>query len=166
MNVRALFLLGGALAAPLQAGSECRLCAAVVEPVRSAAERPLTIEIDTALDFSRASGGNGGTIDIDAHSGTRRVTGLVDLGGIAIKGSVRLTGTPLRRVRVGLPASIRLTAANGAAADAVDLRSDLPPGPVLGSDGRLGFSFGGRLVVAPGASGEFHGRIPITAEYE
>jgi hypothetical protein len=153
------------LVSPLDA--ECRLCAADPTPAVTSAARPLNIEVETALDFSRAAGtGGGGSIAIDERSGARRVAGLADLGGIAIKGSVRLTGAPFARVRVSLPNSVRLLAPDGNSAEAVDLKTDLPADPMLDASGELRFSFGGRLVVSGSAAGEFRGRIPIVADYQ
>ncbi len=153
------------LASPL--GAQCRLCAPESPAAPVADSRALTIEVETALDFSRAAGtGAGGSIAIDERTGTRRVAGLADLGGMAIKGSVRLTGAPFARVRVSLPSTVRLLAPDGSSAEAVDLRTDLPADPVLDATGELRFSFGGRLVVSGRAAGEFRGRIPIVADYQ
>lgn len=165
--MRALALLA-LLMLPAPGAAQCLLCAAGGNGTSEAARRPLSIEVRAALDFSRATsrGGGGGSIAIDEHSGARRVEGLVDLGGYAITGSALLTGEPYAHVRVSMPVAVRLTAPDGSAADAVDLRADLPPDARLGADGSLSFSFGGRLMVAGGASGDFRGRIAITADYE
>jgi len=152
-------------ATPLAA--QCRLCAPDAGSTPVADARPLSIEIETALDFSRAAGtGEGGSIAIDERTGTRRVAGLTDLGGYAIKGSVRLTGEPFRHVRISLPPSARLLSPDGGSADAVDLRTDLPPDPMLDASGVLRFTFGGVLMVSGSAAGEFRGRIPIVADYQ
>lgn len=48
--------------------------------------------------------------------GAPHVAGLTDLGGFAIRGSVRLTGEPFRHMRVSLAPSARLLSpANSAA---------------------------------------------------
>ncbi len=158
-----LLLLTGATGAQAQ----CRLCPDAPAPTAARERtRPLSIEVETALDFSRAAGnGQGGSIVVDERSGARRVAGLVDLGGIAIKGSVRLTGEPFGHVQVSLPSSVVLTAPDGSTAEAVDLRADLSPDPALDANGALAFGFGGRLVVHGGASGDFRGRIAIVADY-
>lgn len=151
------------------AAAQCRLCAPAGETEAKAPSRALDIQVETALDFSRAAHGRGtgGSIAIDERSGARALSGgLVDLGGIALKGVVRLTGEPFARVRVSLPPSIGLTASGGGGAQVVDLRTDLPADPALDGTGRLDFAFGGRLVVSGGASGDFRGRIPIVAEYQ
>jgi len=164
---RRLFALLILIAAP--AGAQCRLCApgSGATPEASPA-RPLTIEVETALDLGRAAQGRGGgQIALDERSGARAVTGgLVDLGGMAFKAQVRINGEPGRQVRVSLPPSIRLSSPDGGSADVVALRSDLQPDPVLDGSGRLSFSFGGTLVVASGATGDFRGRIAITADYQ
>ena len=170
--MRRLYLVATVAATALlpSAGAlaQCRLCAPSATPAKAAAEsRPLDIAVDTALDFSRAAQGRGGgSITIDERSGGRTVNGLVDLGGMALKGTVRLTGEPLRHVRISLPGSVRLVAPDGSAADVVDLRADVPPDPALDASGQMAFSFGGRLRVTGDASGEFRGRIPITADYQ
>jgi hypothetical protein len=146
--------------------AQCRLCAAPEAQSRTAT-RPLNIDIETSLDLGRAADtGRGGSIALDERTGARQVAGLADLGGFAIKGRVRLTGEPFRHVRVSLPAGIRLVSPDGSTADAVDLRTDLPPDPILDANGMLSFAFGGRLVVQGHAAGDFRGRIPIVAEYQ
>jgi hypothetical protein len=147
--------------------AECRLCVLPSTDSSTERARPLTIEVESSLDFSRAAGtSTGGTIDIDARSGQRRVIGLGDLGGMALKGVVRLTGEPFRLVRVHLPASARLVSPDGSSAEAAELQSDLPPSPALDSNGVLVFTFGGRLVISGSTSGDFRGRIAITADYQ
>jgi hypothetical protein len=156
-----------ALAAiPGGVSAQCRLCAAPESTV-APPTRALNIDIETSLDLGRAADtGRGGSIALDERTGARQVAGLADLGGFAIKGRVRLTGEPFRHVRVSLPAGIRLISPDGSMADAVDLRTDLPPDPMLDANGTLSFAFGGRLVVQGYASGDFRGRIPIVADYQ
>jgi hypothetical protein len=167
MDRRAFLLF--ALALPTQAQAQCRLCAPTTTVEASPTSRALTIDIETSLDFSRAAqkGNAAGNIALDERSGARSVSGgLIDLGGMSLKGTVRLSGEPLRHVRVSLPSSIRLTSPDGDAADVVDLRTDLSPDPALDASGALKFSFGGRLVVNGHASGDLRGRIPIVADYQ
>lgn len=166
MNWRALLSLALLFPAfPLSA--QCRLCGVNPGSTRVEEARPLVIDVEAALDFSRAAGmRSGGTISIDAETGVRHVSGLADLGGFAIKGKVRLTGEPFRHVRVSLPTSARLVSPDGSSAEAIDLRTDLPPDPMLDASGELRFAFGGRLVVSGSAAGEFRGRIPIVADYQ
>lgn len=133
-----------------------------------AEEPPLTIEIGSGLTFSRLAltGKDGGSAAIDPQSGTRSTDGgLVALGGLAVQGRARITGVPLRPVRIDLPRTITMTTASGGEATLSDLITDLPAWPVLDATGTLEFSFGGRLTVPPGASGRLRGRIPISVEY-
>ena len=175
--LRLLIALSSALSSlvPSVAQAQCRLCATPASDGatdgatddRATLARPLAIEVEAALDMGKvASRGSGGSIAIDERTGARRVEGLIDLGGFAIKGSALLTGEPLAHVRVAMPGSVRMTAPDGSTADAVDLRTDLPLDARLGADGTLRFGFGGRLVVPADLAGNFRGRITITADYE
>lgn len=161
-------LLCAALFAPQPLGAR----AFDVDPFARETEgdaRPLHIEIRSSLDFSRAtaSGNGGGSIAIDPDSGARTVTGdIVDLGGAPFAGSVVVTGEPGRAVRIEMPATIRLTSATGGSVEIVGLRTNLSPAPRLDMYGRLEFAFGGNLLLKGSVSGQFRGRIPITAEYE
>lgn len=131
--------------------------------------RPLRIEIRSSLDFSRATatGNSGGSIAIDPDSGARTVSGdVLDLGGAPFAGSAVVTGEPGRAVRIEMPATIRLSSATGGSVEIVNLRTNLSPAPRLDNYGRLEFAFGGDLLLKGSVSGQFRGRIPITAEYE
>jgi Domain of unknown function (DUF4402) len=154
----------------VSAQTGCRLCAPETGPVENTPpDVPLRIDVETALDFSRVAqnGDGGGDVAVDARSGGRRVAGgLVDLGGMALRGTVRLTGSPRRMVRIELPNQVQLRSSTGAIADVYTLETDLPPNPALGSDGSLTFSFGGKLSVKGQTSGVFRGSIPITADYQ
>ncbi len=131
--------------------------------------RPLNIEIRSSLDFSRATatGTSGGSIAIDPNSGARTVSGdIVDLGGSPFAGSALITGEPGRAIRLEMPSTIRLTSATGGSIEITNLRTNLSPAPRLDMYGRLEFAFGGDLILKGNVSGQFRGRIPITAEYE
>lgn len=181
MTMAAKFLLFGALMAPClsilpgQAHAQCRLCATSAEPhsVSRAAsgkpEIPLQIEITTDLDFSRLAllGSSGGVVSIDPMSGDRQIRGgIANLGGMALHGEGRLTGEPGRSVRIYLPERIQLSAPNGSTAELERLETNLPELARLDQTGRLTFAFGGQLRVRGDASGQFRGRIAITADYE
>lgn len=169
-----VLLLGWTVVQPDSAAAQCRLCAA--KPVtassagsNAATETPLNIQITANLDFSRLAllSRAGGEVELDPQSGQRRITGgLTDLGGLSLHGEGRLTGEPGRLVRVQLPERITLSAPNGSTADLIKLDTDLPAQARLDRDGRLTFSFGGKLRVTGNASGQFRGRIAITADYE
>ena len=149
----------------------CRLCTVPsdLEQSTSKHEIPVSIEITTKLDFSRAalSGASGGAIDVDPQGGARRVDGgLVDLGGSALAGTAVVRGEPGRTVRIDMPTSARMTSSNGGAIEITGLRTSNAGYSRLDSTGRLEFSFGGRLLVNGSASGTFRARIPITVQYE
>jgi hypothetical protein len=150
---------------------QCQLCASAPKQAQgvSTQPRPLTIEVEAALDFSRIAqlGGQGGSVSIDPHTGARHVSGgLRDIGGGVLKGQVHVQGEPLRPIRVILPQHITLTAADGSSAEVVNLMTDLSSNPALGIDGTLNFAFGGQLDVRQSHAGDYHGRIPITVEYQ
>lgn len=159
----AAFALAGA--APV-AAEDCALC--FETPAAQKGERPLTIEIATGIAFSRlaVAGQDGGSAAIDPQTGAKSAgNGLIDLGGSAIQGHGRITGTPGRAVRIDLPRSVAMTSADGSTATLTDLTTDLPPWPVLDAAGTLEFNFGGRIEVRGGSGGNFRGRIPISVDY-
>lgn len=157
------------VALPSMASAQCRLCAPGPGDKSNLPAKPLQLEIEAALDLGRAAHRGqttSGTVSIDPVTGVRRVTGgLADLGGMSLKGTVRLTGDPFAPVAVSMPNKISLTASNGSTADVVELKTDLSPNAALDAQGRLTFAFGGRLIVTAGASGDFRGRIAISADY-
>ncbi|MBB5684070.1 DUF4402 domain-containing protein [Sphingobium boeckii] len=152
--------------------AQCQLCGPAETAILSdqtQPDRPLTIEIESGIDFSRVAivGQGGGVVALDAHSGGRLVSGaLVDLGGMGYSGTVRLSGDPGRLIRVEMPQSAILSAPDGSIAELRDIVTDLQPTPRLGPDGRLSFRFGGRLTVNGQVSGDLRGRIAIRADYE
>lgn len=153
------------------AWAQCSTCA--VEPASAplnAPERiPVTIEIEAGLDFSRLirTKAADGTARIDPQSGTRETTGgLAELGGMALKGTARVTGTPLAPLRITLPDRIEMRSTTGVIAEVIDLQTDLSAAPMLGPDGQLTFSFGGKLNVKGQISGVFRGNIRISADYQ
>jgi hypothetical protein len=170
-----LIFTGLMIAMPQFALAQCRLCAstpggpAVPSRTQKPDERPLTIEVEAALDFSRIArlGPHGGSVNVDPRTGARTVQGdLRDLGGGMLKGQVHVEGAPLRPIRVVLPDRVTLIAADGSMVEVTHLRTDLPPNAALGVDGTLSFAFGGQLDVPRGSAGDYHGRIPISVEYQ
>lgn len=160
-------LLAGLPAGPARAEDSCALCFAG-EKHGDPGEAPLAIEIEGGLEFSRMAltGSNGGSAAIDAGSGARHTDGgLVDLGGMTMQGRGRITGTPLRPVRIELPRSVTMSAPDGTTAQLLDLATDLPAFATLDSSGTLEFAFGGRLQVSGAHGGVFRGRIPISVDY-
>lgn len=170
-SLRALFALALLPFTTAAGGETCLLCkpdedAPQVEQRR---EIPISIDITTKLDFSRAAltGKGSGAITVDPMASGRQVNGeLIDLGGVPLAGQAIVRGEPGRAVRVDMPATARMTSATGGVVEIVGLKTDLPPVPRLDANGRLEFSFGGRLLVKGDVAGTFRGRIPITALYE
>ncbi len=167
-------MIATVLMSPASLAAQCRLCASpagdsTTSVTELKSEKPLRIEITANLDFSRLALLNraGGEVSIDPVSGHRRVSGAItDLGGMSLNGEGRLEGEPGRYVRVNLPESITLSAPNGSTAQVVKLETNLPAQAKLDREGRLKFTFGGKLQVTGNAGGQYRGRIAITAEYE
>jgi hypothetical protein len=169
MRILSAFLAALLLASAPASAQQCQLCSAKpVDAAQAQPSRPIKIDIETALDFSLAAHTDlgQGSIRLDPLTGQRLFSGLIGVGGPALRGKVTITGEPFRRVRIDLPNTIRLNATMGAKADVTDLQSTLGPDPMIGADGQLIFWFGGKLSVLDDAAGEFHGRILISADYQ
>jgi hypothetical protein len=134
--VRTLTLAAGLLlCAPAAAQDSCRLCYG--DSSAKPGERPLTIEIWTDLNFSKLAltGRQGGSAELSATGGEKRTTGeLVDLGGIPVTGHGRITGVPLREVRLELPDTVEMTTPDGGQARLAQFTTDLPPHPQLNAN--------------------------------
>lgn len=145
------------------------LCASCLkgEAPREAA-RPLRIEVESGLQFSRMAlrGPADGEASIDPQTGEKRVgRNMIDLGGQSFAGRARVTGEPLRPVRIELPPRVMLRSADGAQAELTDFVTDLPPVAVLDESGTLSFAFGARIASREARGGNFRGRIPIRVDY-
>ena len=154
------------LCAPAAAQDSCRLCYTSGE--LAPGERPLTIEIWTDLNFSKLAltGRTGGSAELSASDGAKQTTGdLIDLGGISVSGHGKITGVPLREVRIDLPDRVDMTTADGGRAELAQFTTNLPAHPALNANGELEFSFGARLVLSGGRGGTYRGRIPISVDY-
>jgi Domain of unknown function (DUF4402) len=171
MDVGTLMKLLLACAMPFWAmpgvAQSCQLCAAT-QAAPKVPLRPLAVSVDAVLDFGTAvhSGRGSGVIAIEARTGRSQVIGLTPLGGAALVGTVTITGEPFARIAIDLPRTITLNSNLGAVADVTEIRTDLSAHPQIGADGRLVFTFGGRLTVRDDAEGDFRGRIPLTVDYE
>ena len=173
MNRMFILLVLGAfslpVSEPVMAEPACLLC----EPRASTAEadkpkRPIRIEIESSLDFSRvARTGGAGSVDLDPRTGQRRVVGgLADLGGLALRGTVRVTGEPFASVRISLPDRVTLRGAQGGNAEVTQIQTDSSDVARFDSGGQLVFSFGGRLVVSGPLTGTVRGSVPFSVDYE
>lgn len=154
------------LCAPAQAQESCRLCYG--DASATPGERPLTIEIWADLNFSKlaVTGRTGGSAELSPATGEKRTSGeLIDLGGVSVSGHGKITGVPLRAVRIDLPDTVEMTTADGGDARLAQFTTDLPAHPVLNANGELEFSFGARLIVSDGRGGNYRGRIPISVDY-
>ena len=130
--------------------------------------RPLNVEVESGLQFSRLAlrGVGDGDAQIDPGTGEKRVgANMIDLGGLSFEGRARVTGEPLRPIRVELPPRVLLRTAEGAQAELIDFVTDLPPVAMLDQNGVLSFAFGARIVTRGARGGQFRGRIPIRVEY-
>ena len=165
--VRRLALVAALLlCAPAAAQDSCRLC--YTSGVTAPGERPLAIEIWADLNFSKLAltGRSGGSAELSATGGGKQTTGeVIDLGGISVTGHGRITGVPLREVRIELPDRVDMTTGDGGHANLGQFTTDLPPHPALNANGELEFSFGARLALSGGRGGNYRGRIPISVDY-
>ncbi len=153
------------LAVPAGAQDSCRLCYSEAGTVPG--ERPLAIEIWADLNFSKLalSGRESASAELPATGGKQTSGAMIDLGGLAVTGHGRVTGVPLREVRLDLPDRVEMTTGDGATAQLVHFTTDLPAHPTLNANGELEFSFGARLVMSGGRGGNYRGRIPISVDY-
>ena len=152
---------------PVVARAQCQLCASATL-AKSAKVVPLRIDVATTLDLGRAAQtrvNGAGAITLDSR-GQRRVTGsLADLGGMVLAGTIRLQGEPFAPVLISLPQRVTLFAPDGSSADVTDIRTDNAGIAVLDGQGFLTLTFGGKVSVNNGNSGDFRGQIPVTADY-
>lgn len=159
----AIALCSGAPAAADEAVCELCLSAAFAD-----GERPLRIEIESGLQFSRLAlrGREDSGAEIDPQTGEKRVdAGMIDLGGLSYQGRARITGAPLRPVRIELPQRVQLRSPDGGEAELTGFVTNLPPVAMLDENGTLEFAFGARLSTQGARGGNFRGRIPIRVDY-
>lgn len=153
-------------ALPAVGQEACRLCYS--EGSGKPGERPLSIEIWADLSFAKLAltSRSGGSAQVDAQTGSKSTSGdMISLGGTPVTGHGRITGEPLRRVRIDLPARVPMSTPDGGSAELTDFTTNLPQNPQLNAQGELEFTFGARLVVKSGRGGNFRGRIPISVDY-
>ncbi len=131
-------------------------------------ERALTIEVTGGLEFAPVVvGAGGGTASVDPRTGETVLAGdVAPLSGYGFRGEVRLTGEPNQPVRIVLPDSIELEGSRGDTITIYAIATTLDAFPVLDANGRLTFSFGGKIRITGDIDGSFRGRIPITANYQ
>ena len=167
--VLAAFVAVAAVAAPLQARAQCRLCDT---PTTTLSQSPdgdgIELEIQTTLNFDRLilSGAGQGAAVIRPDGSSSAEGGLTQVSARAMVGSASVHGTPGRAIRVELPRRIDLYSLGGGRITVDDVASDLPSLPRLDSAGNLTFRFGGRVTVTGDSEGDYRGDMPITVEYQ
>lgn len=169
----ALFVLAtmvaglAAPARPQDVSAPCRLCQPTDRPGEEAATKPVSLAVETSLDFDRLIlvGSGDGSAELGPDGG-RFVSGSVSaIGARAMVGQVVIRGEPGRYVRISLPDRIDLFGLSGGALRLESIRSDLGAMPRLGSDGTLSFRFGGVLKISGDVDGEYRGDVPIDVDY-
>ena len=163
----AIALLGAAMTLPSAASGQCRLCSEPATNPTEEAATPVTLQVETSLDFDRlVLGGNGGGTAMLAPDGSRQTSGSVlTIGGRAMVGTVSVRGEAGRSVRISLPTSITLYGPAGGEVRVDQIRSDLPALPRIGANGTLSFRFGGELHVSGSADGNFRGDFQVDVDY-
>lgn len=129
---------------------------------------PLRIEIESGIDFSRSALRNkqDGDARIDPQTGEKIMgPNMIDLGGFPFQGQARVTGKPLRPVRIELPSSVTLRSSTGVKAELSEFKTDIDGVAMLDANGELVFRFGARISTIEASGGSFRGRIPIRVEY-
>jgi hypothetical protein len=166
--VLVLVAIGSAVALPVPAAAQCRLCD---KPATSRDEQAdgqdIRLEIETSINFDRLifDGSGTGTALIRPDGSTSAQGGVSDISPRAMVGSAVVHGQPGRTVRIELPRRIVLHSLSGGEISFDDVSSDLPSLPRLDSTGTLNFRFGGRLTISGDADGDYRGDLPITVEY-
>lgn len=167
--VAALLVGAGLVSLPSKASAQCQLC----EPTQQAAgkaQAPISVSVEATLDYSMIGlvrPQQGGTVTIDADTGTRTLTGsLVNLGGIPVTGTVLIRAEPKSHVDVAFPTTVQLRNSSGQTYPLSNFTTSLKNNPKVGDDGTLRFTFGGLLKIDGSATGTFRGSFPITVDYK
>jgi hypothetical protein len=164
--------LGGVLgltasALPQDVTPPCALCAPISGTVEEKPATPVSLSVETKLDFGQIilAGGGDGSAQLEPD-GVRNVSGSVTaISARAMLGEVVIHGERGRQLRIDLPRHIDLFGLNGGSIRLESIRSDLPPLPRLDDNGRLSFRFGGVVRVSGDVDGQFRGDVPIEVEY-
>jgi hypothetical protein len=152
---------------PQDVSAPCRLCESTDKPADDKPKEPVSLDVETRLDFDRlvVAGAGEGRAELGpdgAHSISGSITAI---GARAMVGEVVIRGEPGRLVRVELPRRITLTGMAGGTIQLESIRSDLPVMPRLDGNGRLHFRFGGILRITGDVDGEYRGDVPIDVDY-
>lgn len=163
--IAAMGFPGAALAQ--DAAVPCQLCAPGVAQADDAPKTPLTLQIDTSLQFDRlimATQGYG-SAEVQPDGSARTSGSIASMGARTMVGEVTVTGEPNRFVRVSIPSTIILMGFSGGVVRVESIKSDLGAMPRLDGSGRLIFRFGGVVRVDGELDGEFRGDMPIDVDY-
>jgi len=164
----AIALVSAAPAAAVDPACEACTTEQPAPEIFASEDRPLSIEVESGLQFGRLAlrGRVDGGANIDPQTGESQVDGnMIDLGGATFQGRARVTGEPLRPVRIELPATVLLRSSDGAEARLSEFVTDLPQVAMLDANGVLEFAFGARLTSQGARGGDFRGRIRIRVDY-
>lgn len=150
--------------------SSCEMCtdASTGPTLFEREERPLKIEIESGIRFGRLAlrGPRDGGATIDPQTGERRTdANTLDLGGATFQGRAKITGEPMRPVRIEMPTRVRLRSPDGAEASLSEFVTNLPAVPMLDANGELEFAFGARISSKQARGGAFRGSIRIRVDY-
>jgi hypothetical protein len=164
--------LAGALgfaapALPQDVSAPCALCAPASGPVEDKPATPVSLSVETKLDFGQIilAGAGDGSAQLEPD-GARNVSGSVTaISARSMVGEVVIQGEPGRQLRIDLPLHIELFGLSGGSIRLDSIRSDLPPVPRLDGNGRLSFRFGGMVRLSGDVDGQFRGDVPIEVEY-
>ena len=162
--------LAAGFAAPAMSqdvSAPCRLCGpSNVDPSAKTAV-PISLGIETRLDFDRLilDGSGSGSAEL-GPDGVQTVSGSVTaIGARATVGKVTIRGEPGRLVRITLPDRIELSGLSGGTLNLESIRSDVGPAPRLGADGTLSFRFGGVIRTTGDIDGNYRGDVQIDVDY-
>ena len=160
-------LVPAAPASPHDVDAPCRLCGQNENKGQDKPKTPVSLDVETGLDFGRLILGSPGMGRAElGPDGARIVTGSVaSMGARAVVGEVVIRGEPGRPLRIMLPDSIELYGLEGGSIQLESIRSDLPSLPRLDANGTLRFRFGGAVRIVGDPDGEFRGSIPLDVEY-
>jgi len=154
-------------ALPQDVSAPCRLCGSSLQPADDKPKEPVSLDVETRLDFDRlvVAGAGEGRAEL-GPDGTHSISGSITaIGARAMVGEVVIKGEPGRLIRVELPRRIELIGLAGGSIQLESIRSDLPDMPRLDGNGRLRFRFGGMLRIIGEVDGEYRGDVPIDVDY-
>lgn len=139
--------------------------------IQEAIARPISVtqQQDLAFGTIASSLAQGGTVVINATTGTKTVTGgITDLGGTHGRAEFLVKGDNNTAFTITLPGSITITAASGPGTATVDsFASDPSSSGVLGGNGKATVFVGATLQLGANQAGEsYSGAFDIIVDYQ